>query len=595
MSDRVSVSSFLRRVFRDQPLRFTLVVVTLGAVGLLEGAGVALLIPLLNLASAPSTGQVQAAGRSGQVVSHVLSLLDLPFNLVTVLLFTLSIVLLQQAMTAVQQKLTWGSIYGFEASLRKGLYAKVFEANWPFFVETKSSDLMNALTVEANRASTAYLYLTQMLGAGFVVFVYVLLALFLSWQMTLIIAVVGLVLAVVLRGRVSMGADFGLQVTQTNADLQSESAEHIAGAKLVKGTASEAATTKRFAQLADILAHVQYRAGMNQTWLKIFYDTASSLGIFLGIYLAVARFHMSIASLIVFLFIFYRISPRLSNLQSQQHTVLSFLPSAARVDELHARATRFEEPDGDVRIERFERAVTFDDVSFSYTGDRLALADVDLQVPHGKIVAIVGPSGAGKTTVVDLLMALIVPTTGQVSVDGVALPRLERCSWRARIGYVAQDSWFFNASVRENITGGREDITGEEVRAAARLANADEFIEQLPEEYDTVTGDRGVRLSGGQRQRLALARAIVRHPDLLILDEATSALDAESETKILAAVDQVAQQCTVVIVTHRLAAVRSAGTIYLMEKGRVVEKGTWAELSAPGHRFAELRALQELS
>lgn len=590
---RVSAGAFITRVIREQPLRFTLVVGSLGVVGLLEGAGVAVLLPLLQLVSSPAPN-VQASGRTAQLVAGALALVGLPFTLTTVLAFTLVLVLLQQAMTLVQQKITWGSIYGFEASLRESLYDRVFRAGWPFFLKAKSADLMNALTVEANRAGTAYLYLSQMLGAVFVVAVYLLLAAFLSWQMTLIIAIVGLLLAIGLRGRVSLGAGFGLQVTETNADLQAEAMEHIVGAKLVKGTASEQATVSHFRRLADVLAHVQYKAGMNQTWLKVFYDTASTAGILVGIYLAVARFHMSVASLIVFLFIFYRVSPRLSNLQSLQHTVLSYLPSVARIDELAEQARDLTEPNGDVTVERFKDRIDFSDVTFAYETGKPVIRHVSLEVPKGRMVGIVGPSGSGKTTLVDMLMGLLVPTHGRVLVDGVPLEDLERGSWRRLIGYVAQDSSFFHASVKENIAGGLDDVPFERIVEAARTANAEEFVERLPHGYDTIIGDRGVRLSGGQRQRLALARAVLRRPDLLILDEATSALDAESEAKIMGAVEHLAKSTTIVMVTHRLASVRPADVIYFLENGEVVETGTWQELSASGHRFAELKALQEL-
>jgi ABC-type multidrug transport system fused ATPase/permease subunit len=303
---------------------------------------------------------------------------------------------------------------------------------------------------------------------------------------------------------------------------------------------------------------------------------------------------MSIASLTVFLFAYYRLAPRITNLQANQSLILSLVPGLVRVDTYTQEAQALRESSGGAPLEKFSDAIRLDDVSFAYDSEHTVIHHIDLVIPHGQSTAIVGPSGAGKTTVMDLIMGLLLPESGDILVDGESLRDIHLSDWRRQIGYVPQDASFFHATVADNIAWGFEDALRDEVVAAAKLADADEFILGLPDGYDTIIGDRGVRLSGGQRQRLALARAIVRKPSILVLDEATSALDAESEAKVQHAVDRLTGSLTVLIVTHRLATVTACNLIHVLDKGRLVESGSWDELLARKGRFAELVKRQAL-
>jgi ABC-type multidrug transport system fused ATPase/permease subunit len=304
---------------------------------------------------------------------------------------------------------------------------------------------------------------------------------------------------------------------------------------------------------------------------------------------------MTIATLTVFLFAFYRLSPRLSSLQVNQSRVLSYVPGIRRVAEYTATAIAFREESGDAALGQFSDAIRLTNVSFSYDTEHPVLHHINLKIPHGESTAIVGPSGAGKTTVMDLIMGLLLPETGDLLVDGTSLRDMRLSDWRRQIGYVPQDASFFHATVAENIAWGLADASRGDVIEAAKLADADEFIRCFPEGYDTIIGDRGMRMSGGQRQRLALARAIVRKPSILVLDEATSALDAESEERVQFAVDRLSGSLTTLIVTHRLATVRGCSLIYVLDSGTLIESGSWNELLARRGQFAELVELQTLA
>jgi ABC-type multidrug transport system fused ATPase/permease subunit len=240
----------------------------------------------------------------------------------------------------------------------------------------------------------------------------------------------------------------------------------------------------------------------------------------------------------------------------------------------------------------FHDRIEYRGVSFAYETDAAVIRDLDLEVQRGQVVAIVGPSGAGKTTLVDLLPRFYEPTRGEILLDGVNITRYTRGSLRRLMGIVPQETVLLNDSVFANIAYGRSDFTRDQVRAAAAAANADEFINRLPDGYDTVLGERGTRLSGGQRQRIAIARALLRDPPILILDEATSALDAVTEAKVQAALNEVMKGRTTFVIAHRLATVRNATRILVFEGGRIIEAGTFDELVRFGGHFAELARTQ---
>ena len=234
----------------------------------------------------------------------------------------------------------------------------------------------------------------------------------------------------------------------------------------------------------------------------------------------------------------------------------------------------------------------FENVSFHYNPDEPVLDDVSFEVKPGQVVALVGPSGAGKTTLADLVARFYDPVSGRITVDGVDLRDFQAKSYRSKLGIVTQETVLFHDTVRHNIGYALEQVSDEAVRAAADAANATEFIERLPDGYDTILGERATRLSGGQRQRVAIARAILRDPPILIFDEATSALDSESERLVQDAIERLLKGRTVFVIAHRLSTIRHADLILVMDRGRIVQRGTHDELIAQGGLYGKLHSLQ---
>ena len=586
--------SFFAQLLKEQPLRVvTLIFFNFGA-SFFEGSSVALFIPLLQMID--SHGRKSAdIGRIGRFIQQILALFGLPMTLRNTLMFLFVVVLGLRLIILMQQRLLNLYQFQYEQSLRERLYRAIFSAEWTFFVRQKTGDITNALTAEIHRAADGYFLLFTGIAIGFAIIVYTILAFVISWPMALGATFIGVVVSSGLTWIIRRASKEGAQITQANSDLQSEITEQIGGAKFVKGCAVEGQTVGRFSEIVGRLAEVQARSAFSGAKLTAIYETAVVGVLCVGIYFAVERLRMPIASLIVFLVIFYRLAPRLSNFQSLRRQLMVDLPGVDRVEHVIAEATSFKERRGELPIAKLASGIVLKQVGFAYQPGHPVIKELDLTVSKGRTVAIVGSSGAGKSTVIDLIMGLVNPGSGSIEVDGSPLAEYDMTAWRSLIGYVAQETILFHASVRDNISWAAPGATEADIREASAAANALEFIERMPQGFDTVVGDRGMRLSGGQRQRLALARALVRKPEILILDEATSALDAEAEQKVQQAVETLAvSDMTMIIVTHRLATVKKADLIFVLEDGRLVEKGTWFDLEQASGRFLSLKKLQAL-
>jgi ABC-type multidrug transport system fused ATPase/permease subunit len=302
--------------------------------------------------------------------------------------------------------------------------------------------------------------------------------------------------------------------------------------------------------------------------------------LFLGIWAVIGDFWgLTLGTLVAFSFVAGSLYKPLKALTHVWNGIHDALPSANRIFEVLDTPEELTEDPGARPITRLESGIRFRDVVFNY-GREEVLRGLDLEIPAGQTVALVGPTGAGKTTVADLVLRFHDPESGSVEFDGTDARKLTRTSLREMCALVSQDPFLFDATILENIRYGRQDASQGENVEAARAANAHEFIEKLPDRYETLVGERGVKLSGGQQQRLAIARAILASPGILILDEATSNLDTESEQLIQASLARLLEDRTTFVIAHRLSTIRRADVILLMEAGRVVERGTHESLMA---------------
>ena len=305
----------------------------------------------------------------------------------------------------------------------------------------------------------------------------------------------------------------------------------------------------------------------------------------------------AVGVLVIFFVLMFRILAPLSIINISRNNIIIHLDAFREFDAFLAKAAQAREPDGTVAIREFSKEIRFDDVNFSYgENSPEILQRVNFVIPKGHMVAIVGASGAGKSTIINLVTRLYRPDSGRILVDGVDLDDLRIASWWRRLGVVTQDITIMDDTIRANLCFGQQgDISAEQLQSAARLAAVDEWIDSLPEGYDTVLGDRGARLSGGQRQRIALARAFLRDPDIIILDEATSALDTLTERTIQKQLLSLSRRKTMIIIAHRLSTVRRADTIMLIDRGRIAEMGSHNELISKRGIYWQMIESQSLS
>jgi ATP-binding cassette subfamily C protein len=582
--------SFLRELIHVMRWRVAKAIVLTVLAGALEGLGLVLLVPLLHALGIATTES--GTGRLGVLLAWIGLGRDPTLPAVLALLAGLAV--LQTAITHWQTREGYALEHEFVAIERDRMYRAIAGTSWSFFVARRASDFVHLLTAELQRAGIAAYQLLSLLAAASVTLAYAVVAIALSPAMSLLAFVAGLLPLLITWSSLGDSQQASIAVSEANASVYAAAIEHLGAMKTTKSYGAEGRTATLFAGLAGEVSHANARVMNAHTNQRAFVQLVSMTVLVVLLYVAARVLALPSADILVLLLIFGRLTPRLSTLQSGTQTLLSLVPSWAAVERLRWECeSSTEQRPTDRRGIRLASDVLLENVSYRYErGKRDALREVTISVHAGTIVGLTGVSGCGKTTVADLLLGLLSPTGGRILIDGVRLDARDGAAWREQIGYVAQDTFLFHDTVRANLCWAAPAASDDDLREALRLAAADAFVAALPDGLDTIVGDRGVRLSGGERQRLALARALLRRPRLLILDEATSALDAENERAIQESIDGLRGAMTIVVITHRLTTLRRADAIYVMDDGAVVEMGRWNDLLQREGRLTALARAQ---
>ena len=483
-----------------------------------------------------------------------------------------------------------------EGDLRRRVFRQFMTMSFPQVRQYKVGDL-SSYNDQINYVGHVLQLLNLLVSQGLMALAYVVLLALLSWPMTLV-AVVGTALLSASLSRVLRRIRrHGRKFTRAGVALNARTVEFLNGLRLVRTFGREAYAIDKVDQaVLDGVGH-RRRALTWHATISPATDALTTLGVALflvGGYLLVYDGQTAaLPRLVAFLVVLYRLLPRVKFVNDRLGHVSSYWEFVRRVAGILRLDDKQYSRQGGVEFAGLERGIEFRHVSLRYVeGESWALRDLSFELPRGSMVALVGESGAGKSSIADLLIGLYEPTDGQILVDGKELRELDWLSWRARLAMVSQEAFILNATVRENVAFGRLEATDEEVRRAVRAARAEEFVEQLQEGYDTIVGEHGFRLSGGQRQRLAIARAVLRDPQVLVLDEATSQLDSESERQIQEALSRLRSDRTLLVIAHRLSTVVAADQILVLESGRLAERGTHLELLGRGGPYARFWRLQ---
>ena len=585
-----SLWSTIVKDYRKIPLLTSICVLSM-VVAMLEGINVGLLVPLLETFDAASSGQNHWLTRD---ITLLLESVGLSYNLVTVLIVLTTLFLFTSALKYLVKLLTVKQREGFIVWLRSRSMGLLLEADLSYFHQEKMGTLTDTLTNQTSRAGATLSNSIEIISSLGIAVTYViasfLLAPYLALVSICLIAIVTMGLRWFMISARKMGT---VRVLRENR-LASSAIETLAGIHVIKTFNIKSLRSDEFRARAEDAGEIGYSIAKNLVNMAVIQEIALFGLIAALVYIGVAVLGVTIPVIVAVLFILYRLAPHVSGINAKRQALSVALGSLEAVKATIDYHSRSSQENGIMPFEGFHKEIRIENLTFSYDGVNNVLDNVSFIVEKDKMTAITGLSGAGKTTLVELILRNYEYSTGNIRVDGSDIKDFQVNTWLGAIGMVSQDVFLFNESVLYNISLGRNDVSDDDVIDSAKNASADSFIRQLPDGYDTHLGDRGWNLSGGQRQRLSLARAILKRPDILILDEATSSLDSESEVLIQDYINHIKGSTTVIVIAHRLSTIQNSDRIVVLEEGRVVENGDWDSLVADSGVLAKLYKLQSI-
>lgn len=568
------MKNMLRDVLNRDKTGFITILLLNIAVSLTGGVSIVMLIPMLGLldisqASVSALTVLAAPLQKFSYAGQVCIMIGLYFCLVV----------FKSLMARMLSLRETRFLEDYSYNLRDELYNAVARADWEKLSASRQSDTINLFTSQCSQVSYGVSGIIHLISSMVSSLVQLAIAVWLSLPVTIFVMICGAAFVFLFRKMFRISKEYGDELIKINRNMYSELFNQLRSVKEVRTYNVQKEHAALFDEISSSSRNAKLRYTKLQAFPQLIYSCAAAFMIGVIFLVCVLAFRMDTARLMVLVYVFMRLWPVFSSLYGRLQGILSSVPAYEKLAEELEHLGHSDVPETDVSPLPFEHSIVFRNVEFSYQdSDEKVLRGADFTLEKGTITALVGKSGAGKTTIVDLLLGFLNPTGGEILIDGVPLTRENLPAWRHFLGYVPQEPLILNASVRENLQRFHPSATEEEMIDALKKSQAWEFVSSLNDGLDTSLRDQGVRLSGGERQRIVLARVLLGHPRLIIMDEATSAMDYESETAVRRAIRELDSSITVLIIAHRLATVRTAQHAIVLENGVITEDGSLQEL-----------------
>jgi len=475
------------------------------------------------------------------------------------------------------------SILKLKYKILRGIFDETitgfFNARWGFFSENSQGSLLNTMNKELTIVGDTIGHIATQFAQIIQLVIYLSIPFLLNAPMTIIAITLAIIFGMPFLRLNKISYTLGKANTKTANIAMGILNEIMQSARIILGFGRQAGAKLQYLNAFDAHMDVTIKSQTLGVAVSNLFAPLGILASVVALGFAIEQ-QESISELTAVMWSLLSALPILSALLHTNISINNFIPSYEQLLLLRNRAEEYTEIEGEKEFDKLEDGIKFQSVIFSYPGRKNTINSIDLFIKKGEMLALVGESGSGKSTITDLLLGLQIPASGSILIDNEPLSCYRQNSFREKIGYVPQEPILFHTTVRENLLWAYDTSDESELWSALSMANAEEFVKELPYGIDTVVGDRGVRMSGGQRQRIALARALLRKPELLILDEATSALDTESEILIQNSIEKLAHNTTILIVAHRLSTIKQADQVCVMQNGKIIESGSYKELKS---------------
>ena len=549
---------------RSYPARTVLMLLSLLLAGVVESVSLSTMLPLIS-----AVLEDQPHSKLAVQVFGIMDTIGLQPSIPNMLVIIVVGMTLSNLLILLGNRQVGYTVAHVATDLRIDLIKASLGSRWEYYLRQPAGALANAVATEAFRASTAYEHAANMLALAIQAAAYAIIALFVSWQAAILALLIGFVLLVAVRGLVKTSRRVGKSQTRLMRELLVYLTDTLASVKPLKAMARDDIADSLLRHHAGELNAALEREVMSRETLRALQEPMLAVLAAAGLYAGLVIGGLPLSSVMVLIFVVVRMLGLLHKAQQRYHRMVAQESAYWAINESIDNAIADAEPVGGNCAPALKRHIVFENIHFGY-GGRQVLDDVSMSFAVGSFTTMIGPSGAGKTTVLDLICSLLAPQSGRIRVDDCDLHDLDRRAWRRMIGYVTQETLLLHDSILANVTLGDRALTAADAERALRQVGAWQFVQECPGGLQSIVGERGAKLSGGQRQRIVIARALAHRPRLLILDEATSALDPESEADICQVLKNLTPGITVIAVSHRPAMIRIADQILEVRDGKVL-------------------------